>query len=190
MQVIAARTGQMVNYAEVARTIGVNEKTIKSWLDVLQASGIVYLLPSYSTNNTKRIIKTPKLYFMDTGLCSYLAGWLSVDTLERGAMAGAILETYVVAEIIKSYINSGRIPNLYYYRDKDQREIDLIIVENGECYPLEIKKHSMPPTQKIENTFKVLEKAGLKINYSGIICYVNTLVPVSDTMTLIPISYI
>lgn len=138
----------------------------------------------------QRAIKTPKLYFMDTGLRAYLAGWLHADALERGAMAGVMLEPYVVVEIIKSYLNAGRSPNLYYYRDKDQREIDLIIIENGVLYPLENKKHSRSPVKKIENTFKLLEKLGLPIQYSGIICYTNQLVPVSDTMTLIPIHHI
>ena len=190
MQVIAARTGQMINYAEIARTIGVSEKTIKAWISALEASGIIYQLSSYSTNATKRALKTPKLYFMDTGLCSYLAGWLNADTLERGAMNGAILETYVISEVIKSYLNVGRISDLYYYRDKDQNEIDLMIIENGEIYPIEIKKHSLPNFQKIEKTFKLLEKLGMPVKYSGIVCYTDKLVPVSETMTLIPISYV
>lgn len=180
----------MVSYAEIARTVGINERTVKSWINVLQASGIIYLLASYSTNITKRAIKTPKLYFMDTGLCSYLTGWLTAEVLEKGAMAGAILETYVVGEIIKSYLNSGRLPPLYYYRDKDQQEIDLIIMENGKYYPLEIKKHSLPPAKKIEKTFTILKRLGLEIEYSGVICYTDKLVPISNTMTLIPISYI
>lgn len=140
MQIAAARTGQLVNYADMARDTGVSEPTVKTWLNVLQASGIVTLLQPYFNNRTKRLVKSPKLYFMDTGLCSYLTGWLTADVLERGAMSGAMLETWVVSEIIKSYLHHGRIPRIYFYRDKDKREIDVLIEENGTLYPIEIKK--------------------------------------------------
>ena len=140
MQIAAARTGQLVNYADMARDVGINESTIKTWLHVLQASGIITLLQPYFNNHTKRLVKTPKLYFMDTGLCAYLTGWLNSDVLERGAMSGAMLETWVVSEIIKSYLHHGRTPRIYFYRDKDKREVDMLIEENGTLYPIEIKK--------------------------------------------------
>ena len=125
MQYIAVRTAQEINYASIAKEIGVDSKTIKSWISILQASGIIYLLQPYSTNLSNRIIKSPKLYFMDTGLCSYLAKYTTVETLKAGALSGAIFETYVVSEIIKNFSNHGVNPkfNLYYYRDKDQKEI-------------------------------------------------------------------
>lgn len=121
MRIAAARTGQLINYADMARDAGVSEVTVKSWLNVLNASGIVYQLQPWFNNQTKRLIKTPKLYFMDTGLCSFLTGWLTPDVLDRGAMSGAILETWVVSEIIKSYLHHGRTARLYFYRDKENR---------------------------------------------------------------------
>ena len=117
MRVLAARTGQEMNYSDIARDIGVTAPTIKSWLSVLEASGLVFLLRPYYSNVTKRIIKSPKVYFVDTGLAAFLTGWNTPETLANGAMAGSIFETYVVSEIIKSYWYNGRSPNIYYYRD-------------------------------------------------------------------------
>ena len=136
MQIVAARTGQLINYKEIARDVGVSEPTIKTWLQALQASGIIYLLQPYFNNQTKRLIKTPKLYFMDTGLCCFLTGWLTPIVLERGAMAGNLLEPYAVSEIIKSYLNQGKTPIPYFYRYKEKREIDLLIESNVVLYPV------------------------------------------------------
>lgn len=126
---IAARTGQELNYDEFSKQIGVSSPTIKSWITILERSGVIFILHPYHSNITNRLVKTPKLYFMDTGLASYLCRWPNAETLESGNMDGAILETYVVSEIVKSYYNSGKpINNLYYYRDIDKKEIDLLIV--------------------------------------------------------------
>ncbi len=153
----AARTGQMVNYANLASEVGRDAGTIRNWLSILEASGIVYLLEPYAPAVLKRAIKTPKLYFRDTGLASYLTRWLSPETLALGAMAGKMFETFVVSEILKSYANCGRDYRycVSYYRGRDKRkqksgaeaiatetEIDLIIEENGILYPVEIKKNT------------------------------------------------
>lgn len=189
MQIAAARTGQLVNYADMARDVGISESTIKTWLNVLHASGIVYMLQPYFNNRTKRLVKTPKLYFMDTGLCAYLTGWLSSDVLERGAMSGAMLETWVVSELIKSYLHQGRTPRIYFYRDKDKREVDVIIEENGTLYPIEIKK-----TASIQNLnfkgFEILDKLGLPIGHGGVLCFTNALLPISKNVDAIPVGYL
>lgn len=189
MQIAAARTGQLVNYADMARDVGMSEVTIKTWLNVLHASGIVYLLQPYYNNRTKRLVKTPKLYFMDTGLCAWLTGWLNADVLERGAMSGAMLETWVISEIIKSFLHHGRTPRVYFYRDKDKREIDLLIEENGVLYPIEIKK-----TASIQNAgfkgFDVLESLGVPVGHGGVICMTKSLIALNTDVDAIPAGYL
>ncbi len=186
MQIAAARTGQLVNYVDMARDVGISETTIKTWLTVLQASGIITLLQPYFNNRTQRLVKTPKLYFMDTGLCAYLTGWLNSDVLERGAMSGAMLETWVVSEILKSYLHHGRTPRLYFYRDKDKREVDVLIEENGTLYPIEIKK-----TASIQNLsfkgFGMLDKLGMPIGHGGVLCFTKALLPLSDGVDAIAV---
>jgi len=140
LRAAAARTGQMLNLSELARDANVAANTAKNWLSILQASGVVYLLEPFYTNVTKRLVKTPKLYFLDTGLCAYLTEWSSPETLEAGAMSGAILESWIMAELLKGYWHNGRRDPFYYYRDKDQKEIDLLIIQDGRVYPLEFKK--------------------------------------------------
>ena len=131
LRAAAARTGQLLNLADLARDADVAPNTAKSWLSILQAAEIVYLLEPYYTNLNKRLVKAPKLYFLDTGLAAYLTEWVNPETLEAGAMSGPILETWIVAELLKSYWHAGRRAPFYYYRDKDQREIDLLIVQDG-----------------------------------------------------------
>lgn len=140
MTAAAASTGQLVNLASMARDVGISQPTAERWLSILVTSNIVYLLKPYSNNITKRAVKTPKLYFLDTGLAAYLTRWNTPDVLKNGAMAGAFFESFVISEIIKSYYNKGIVePPLYFYRDKDMNEIDLVIEENGTLYPLEMK---------------------------------------------------
>ncbi len=191
MQVAAARTGQLINYADMARDVGggISEPTIKTWLSALHASGIIYLLPPYFNNKTKRLIQTPKLYFMDSGLCSYLTGWLNADVLERGAMSGAILETYAVSEIIKSYIHNGCNPHIYFYRDKEKNEIDLLIESNNKLYPIEIKKTASIKNIKLPN-LSVLEKLAVDIGHGGVICFVDSAIPLNKDLDAIPVSWI
>ena len=168
--VAASRTGQLLNYRDMARDVQISEPTAKKWLSILVTSGLVYLLPPFSMNVEKRVVKTPKLYFLDTGLAAYLTKWTSPDVLRHGAAAGSFFETFVISEILKSYYNNGIEPALFYYRDKDGKEIDLLIMENGALYPLEIK---MTATPKREDTavFKVLKSVrNLKIGTGGLIC--------------------
>jgi predicted AAA+ superfamily ATPase len=168
--VAAARTGQMLNYRDMARDVQISEPTAKKWLSILVTSGLVYLLPPFSMNVEKRVVKTPKLFFLDTGLAAYLTRWSSPEVLREGAAAGAFFETFVISEILKSYYNNGIEPAMFYYRDKDNKEIDLLIIENGTLYPLEIKKTSTPKKEDI-GAFRVLERVnGFKIGTGGLIC--------------------
>lgn len=189
MQIAAARTGQLVNYADMARDTGISQPTIKRWLNVLHASGIITLLQPYFNNHTKRLVKSPKLYFMDTGLACYLTGWLNASVLERGAMSGAMLETWVVSEIIKSYLHHGRTPRIYFYRDKDQREVDLLIEENGKLYPIEIKKTASVHNIKFKG-FESLNKLGMPVEHAGLMCFTTTLTPLGKGVDAIPMGYL
>ena len=190
MRVLAARTGQVINYSDIARDVGVSSPTIKSWLSILETSGLVFLLQPYYNNITNRIIKSPKVYFMDTGLASFLAGWTSAEALANGAMNGSIFETYVVSEIVKSYLYNGVKPNLYYYRDKDGQEIDLLIEENGKLYPVEIKRKSTPDKGDIKH-FDVITNILKKSRGEGaVVCAANTHLPLSDDVTVIPVEYL
>ncbi len=186
---VAARTGQMLNLSDLARDCGISPPTAKIWLSLLETSGIIYLLKPYYTNLTKRLIKTPKLYFLDTGLASYLTDWSSPETLESGAMSGAILETFVVQEIIKSYWHDGKEAPLYYYRDKDKKEIDLLIIQDQTIYPLEIKKTSSPSKMSATN-FSLLDKLSLAKGEGGIICLSEDIIPLASNLHAIPVSIV
>lgn len=186
---IAARTGQLLNYADVARDVAIDNKTVKAWLSVLEASGLVYLLYPYHTNVTKRIIKTPKIYFLDTGLCSYLTKWTTPEALEAGAMSGAIFETYVVAEILKSYWHNGQEANLYFYRDTDQKEVDLLIESNNTLFPIEIKKTATPSKTAVRS-FDVLDKLNKQIGHGAVICLTEKNIPISGNVTAISVANI
>lgn len=165
----AARCGQMLNVAEIARDADINQTQAKNWLGILETLGIIFYLHPYSNNLLKRLVKTPKLYFYDTGLVCYLTKWSSAKTLESGAMNGAILENYVVAEIRKTYLNCGREPYMYYYRDKDAREIDLVLEHDGVLNPIEIKKTSNPGTELIK-VFELLDKSSTPRSKGAVIC--------------------
>ena len=156
MTSVASRSGELLNYSNIAQEVGVSVETIRRWVVILQASGIVYLLQPYHHNHLKRAIKTPKIYMLDTGLMAYLTKWLTPDTLQRGAKNGQFLETFVVAEIIKSFYNQGIEPPLYYYRDTNQKEIDVIIEQDGVVYPIEIKS-TANPDKKMGSAFKTLK---------------------------------
>ncbi|MBQ5767777.1 MAG: ATP-binding protein [Clostridiales bacterium] len=142
MTITALRTGQQVDYTEIGRAVGIDSRTAKGWISILEASGITMLLQPYANNLAKRIIKTPKLYFLDTGLCAYLCGWSDPKILEASPMAGAFFETYVVSEIVKSLRNDGKRVEytLYYYRDRDQKEVDILYIKDQTIFPIEIKK--------------------------------------------------
>lgn len=154
IQVVAARTATNVNYDTLASEVGISSPTAKNWLSILVSSGIVALIQPYSNNALKRVIKAPRMYFLDTGLCAHMMGWGSADVLENSAMSGAFFETWVVSEIYKSYLNAGKRPPLYFYRDSNKKEIDLILYQDGTVFPIEIKK-SAAPKDAVKN-FSVL----------------------------------
>ena len=158
IELLALRTAQELIYSDLSKDLGINVETCKRWISLLQTSGVIYLLQPYMANLSKRIIKAPKLYFMDTGLCAYLCKWPSSQMLQDGVMGGAFFETYVVSEVIKSFLNHGLDPAqyLYYYRDIDKKEIDILLVKNDALYPIEIKK-GLSPSKPTKN-FRVLEK--------------------------------
>jgi predicted AAA+ superfamily ATPase len=187
LRAAAARTGKLLNMAELARDADVAPNTAKNWLAILQGSGVVYLLEPWHSNVTKRLVKSPKLYFLDTGLCAYLTEWSSPATLEAGAMSGAIFETWVVAEIIKSYLHSGKQAPLYFYRDKDKLEIDLLIVSDGTFYPVEIKKSASPSKRDVRH-FGKLDHLGLRAGPGGVVCLAQMHVPLTENTHCIPVS--
>ena len=191
MTAAAASSGQLVNLSSLARDVGISQPTADRWLSILVASNIVYLLKPYSNNITKRAVKTPKLYFLDTGLAAYLTRWNTPDVLKNGAMAGAFFESFVISEIIKGYYNKGIVdPPLYFYRDKDMNEIDLVIEENGTLYPLEIKKHADPQKKDLD-VFDLLGKIpGVNRGSGGVICLYDRLVTLKANDRVIPINYL
>ncbi len=166
---VAARCGQMLNMADIAQDADITQKQAKDWLNILETLGIIFYLHPFSNNLLKRLVKTPKLYFYDTGLVAYLTKWSSAETLESGAMNGAFLENYVVSEIVKTYLGSGKEPYLYYYRDKDMKEIDIILERDGVLNPIEIKKTSNPGTE-LTRVFTLLDKASISRGKGAVIC--------------------
>ena len=182
----ACRSGQMLNIHDIAMDVGLGDTTAKRWLKELEKSGIVFFLRPYSNNLLKRTIKTPKMYFFDTGLVCHLTRYSSPEILMNGSMNGAILENYVVSEIIKTYTNNGKECLMHYYRDKDSNEIDLIIESDGMLHPIEIKKSVNPPAQ-IAGAFKVLDKASIPRGEGAIICLRDNLTAVDSSTYIIPV---
>jgi len=191
MTVAASQIGQLLNLASLARDVGISQSTAERWMSILVTSNIVYLLKPYSNNITKRMVKTPKLYFLDTGLAAYLTKWITPDVLKNGAMAGAFFENFVIAETIKSYYNKGILePPLYFYRDKNMNEIDLLIEYNGILYPLEMKKHADPNKRDIA-AFSQLDKIpSVKRGPGGVICMYDNLITLKDNDRVIPVKYL
>ena len=194
---VAARTGEMLNYANIAGEVGVSEPTIKSWISILERTGIVFLLQPYSASALNRAIKTPKIYFRDTGLACYLTRWLTPDTLKYSAVAGNMFETFVVSEILKSYSNEGKDYrfNIFYYRGKDktvsgENEIDLIIEENGVLYPIEIKM-SGNPKANMGAANPILDKIKEKNRGMGVIlCLIDKKTYLRENLVALPIEYV
>lgn len=188
---IAARTSQEVNLSDIARDVEIDKKTADGWLSILVSSGIVFLLKPYSGNTIKRIIKRPKLYFMDTGLACYLSMWNNARALELSAMSGAMFENYVISEIVKGYVNQGIDvrSRLCYYRDSNGKEIDLMILENGKIYPIEIKKSSDPGKGVLKN-FSVLSQLSEEVAEGAVLCMSSMVVPLDNKNQLVPIKYL
>ena len=189
MTALASRIGQLLNLNSIANEVGITIPTAQRWLSILVASNIVYVLEPYYNNIMKRAVKTPKVYFLDTGLAAYLTKWKTSEVLETGTMAGNFFENYVIIEIIKSYYNSGELrPPVYFYKDKEKREIDLIIEQNGKLYPIEIKKTANPSKDMIEN-FKVLENIK-EIGEGAIICMYDKIINLDEKNKVIPYRYL
>ena len=186
MTACAARTGGQVNYAELAKDVGISAPTAKQWFSILLTSGIVALVEPYFNNALKRIIKSPKMYFMDTGLCAYLTRWNSPETMEVSAMTGQFFETFVVSEIIKSYYNCGKRPPVFYYRDTDQKEIDLVLEANNTLFPFEIKKSASPDRNVIQR-FDILRGTQKQIGTGGIICMTDSVYPINKDNYYVPV---
>ncbi|MDD2716259.1 MAG: ATP-binding protein [Candidatus Wallbacteria bacterium] len=186
LRTAAARTGQLLNLSELAKDADISPNTAKSWLSILISSGLVYLLEPWHSNLTKRLVKTPKLFFLDTGLCAYLTEWSSPENLEAGAMSGAILETWIIGELLKSYWNNGIRAPFYYYRNKDKVEIDLLIMQDGTVYPLEFKKTASPSKDDVRH-FSALTKLNLPVGQGGIICLTEQKLPLIKTVDVIPV---
>ena len=183
---MAARTGQELRYDDVSNAIGVSAPTAKAWISILERSGVIYLLRPYHNNISKRLVKTPKVYFMDTGLAAYLCRWPNAETLEYGAIDGAFLETYAVTEIVKSYYNAGKPCDLFYYRDIDRKEIDLLIAEGDKLYPIEVKKAKSPANP--DRNFGVLNQFKRDVQPGVILCMSDELIPYNRDAWLCPIS--
>lgn len=189
LKACAARTGQMLNLSDLARDVDISVGTAKNWLSILEASLQVYLLPPYHTNVTKRLVKRPKMYFLDTGLCAYLTDWTSPQTLASGAMASAILETFVLAEILKSWWHRMERPSLYYYRDKDGREIDLLFIRDRILYAVEVKR-SATPQGDWTRPLAALDRLPGQRGPGAVVCLTASLIPLDAMTTAIPVDLI
>jgi hypothetical protein len=192
LRACAARTGQLLNLSDLCRDADVSQPTGKNWLSILGSSGIVHLLEPFHSNFNKRLVKAPKLYLLDTGLAAYLTEWSSPKNLEAGAMNGAFLETWVVTEILKSYWHNGRRAPLFFYRDKDQKEIDLLIHQDQTLYPIEIKKTAQPAKTAV-SSFSVLNHlgpAGFKTGPGALICLADMRLPLTAEVNVVPIGFL
>ena len=185
----ASRIGEVLNIHAIAGDVGINDDTAKRWLQVLEKSDIITLLRPYSNNALHRTIKTPKLYFFDTGLVAYLTKYSSPEILANGALAGHILENYVVIEIIKSHKNAAKYSLFWYYRDKDNKEVDMILESDGMLHPIEIKR-SVNPGTELSGSFKILDKATVPRGTGAIICLRDELSAIDSNNLIVPVWYI
>ena len=185
MAAVAAQTGQLLNVESLARDVGIPRAKAQEWLGILQQSDIVFLLLPYSNNAMKRAVKTPKLYFNDTGLAAWLGRWSSPETLEAGAFSGQILENYVVSEIVKTLANSGDVAKLWFYRDRDAKEIDAVLERDGILHPIEIKRSANPQRKDI-GAFSVLAKSSLGLGMGMLVCLSEHLGALDENCLIVP----
>ena len=185
---LAANTSHELVYDNISKDMGISAPTIKEWVTILERSGIIYILRPYYNNISKRLVKTPKCYFLDTGLAAYLTSWPTAETLMNGNASGAFFETYVVGEILKSFYNWGKEPPLYYYRDVDRKEVDLLMVKEGKLYPMEIKKAKNPSSP--DRNFSVLKNLGLEVMPGLILSMADEFFPINREAWLCPIGKI
>lgn len=186
IRAVACRVGQELNVHSIATDVEVSDDTAKRWLGMLEKSEVIFYLHPYSNNLLKRVVKTPKLYFFDTGLVCYLTKYSNAEILQNSSINCAILENYIVAEIRKSYLNSGKEIYMYYYRDKDQAEIDLILEYDGELHPIEIKKSSNPNSTMVKN-FEILSKSSLPVGLGAIVCMKDSITALDSKTLIIPV---
>jgi predicted AAA+ superfamily ATPase len=184
----AARTAQMLNLSELARDADVSVPTARNWLSILEASLLVMLVQPYHSNLTRRLIKTPKLYFLDTGLCAYLTAWSSPASLSAGAMAGAMFETHVLGELMKGWWGRARTPELFYFRNKDGREIDFVLIHDRKVYAIEAKA-SASPKRDWAAAFSSLSQTGLEMAYGSVVCLCRERVPLGERIDAIPVGW-
>lgn len=187
LRACAAFSGELVNYNDLGNAAGVSGATAKEWVKVLQTMGIIFLLEPYFNNELKRMIKTPKLYFCDTGLCAFLSSWTSRDTLMNGAASGHYLENYVAAEMLRNSSYGEKKVNLNFYRDTNQKEIDLVMEMDGQLHPFEIKR-AASPDKKAVRAFPLLEKSGKVTGAGGIICMTAKPFPIDEKNSMIPVN--
>ena len=189
MKACAALTAEQVNYKTLAESAEISQPTAKEWVHLLQGLGIIYLLPPYANNELKRLTKTPKLYFCDTGLCACLSMWLTRDTLMNGAASGHYFENYAVMELLKNFAYSPWKVNMTYYRDSNGKEIDVFVEEKGVIHPLEIKKSANPDRRQVKK-YELLDKAKLERGNGGIVCMCQEVIPIDDKNCFIPCNLI
>ncbi len=188
---IAARTGQEFNSNAIGSDIEIDNKTVDEWISILKNTGIIYLVQPYLNNSVGRAVKRPKIYFMDTGLACYLAGYTSKEALEKSSYSGPIFETFIVSEIIKTFINQGYDPRkyIYYYRDNNQKEIDLLIIMDNKVYPIEIKKSSNPKETSIKN-FDIVKNFGVEVGNGTVLCLIKNITAIDSDNYFVPIEYL
>jgi len=190
MTVCAAMSGQLLNLSSLAGDVGISVPTAKRWLSILRTGGIIYLLRPYNNNAISRAVKTPKLHFLDIGLASYLTRWTTSDNLSIGANNGSFFESFVVSEILKSYINAGKEADMYFLRDGNRKEIDLLLHENNTLYPLEIKIKPEPDRRDIKHFDMLGSIRNINVGSGGIICLANELLQLDDKNYIIPLALI
>lgn len=188
---VASRNGEILNYNSLSEDSDINVNTIKRWISILEASDIIYLLKPYSNNKLKRAIKSPKIIFLDSGLCAYLCGWNTKETLENSVMSGHFLESFIISELIKNKRNNKETLNydIYFYRDRDKKEIDLIVELDNVIYPFEIKKTAKPELAMLKN-FNILNDKNINVGSGGLLCFYPDIIPLDEKNKSYPISVI
>jgi len=187
IRAVASRTGNLLNYQNISGDIGIDNRTAKKWMETLARAGIVYILQPYHPNINRRIVRTPKVYFLDTGLAAYLLKWDNPTVLMEGALAGSILETYAFVEILKSYWHNGKEESIYFYRDRHGKEIDFVIEKNGTLYPIEVKRTSSPNTDDFKNFSVLSNNNTVKTGTGAVICLYPEVIPIGKDVLSVPI---
>lgn len=179
---LAARAGQLLNMSSLAQDVGLSATTIRTWISILESSGVIVLLRPYSSNLTKRATATPKVYFTDTGLAAYLCGFRSPEELERSSMFGHLFENWVVLSVLKSWWHAGQMCDAWFYRDRDGHEIDLLVRDAMMFHPIEIKSSSNPNADEIMANVSALAKTKTKLSTGAVLCLAEENLPISEDL--------